>query len=229
MYQKVNQRRNMTQEYGMTTWEEAELDTTAMRDGQELDPYMQLQDGPNVVRIITKPAQYIVHKYKPQNQAYGKNVKCSKPTGTCPLCEQGDKPKKRWLAGVIDRKDGSTAVLDMGPQIFRSIRELSRDEDYGDPGRYDLNIKVNRKVNGPVGYYTVIAKPPKPLTEDDLKTKDSFDLASLEKRVNPPSAESVLRRMRKIEGGSSSSSGEDSEQEGSESVNFTPATDVEDD
>lgn len=180
-------------QFGATSWDEVELKQP--KAGKSKDVYMRLENGSNVIRCITKPYQYQVHNFKEEgDQGFGDKIMCSAHHKSCPICELGDKPKRRWLVGIIDRKTQSVKVLDMSVSVFKSIQEFSRDEDYGEPGKYDIDIKVD-KQGGATGYYTVIPKPPKALSADDVAKKDSIDLEEMTRRVTPPSPEKVQERL----------------------------------
>ena len=124
-------------------------------------------------------------------------MNCSGANGACPLCEKGDKPKRRWFLGVIDRKNNAYKILDIGFAVFKSIQTLAKDDDWGDPSRYDVDIVVDPN-GGSTGYYTVVAKPPKPLTATDLVIKEENDPEDLAVRVVPPTTEKVQERLQRI-------------------------------
>lgn len=161
--------------------------------------FLRLKDGNNVVRVLTRPAQFWKHKYKPQGApGYGYNVYCSKEHGSCPLCDLGNKPQRRWLIGVIDRSTASYKILEISKTVFQSIQDLYNDEDWGDPVGFDINIKVNRE-GGATGYYSVTPKSKKPLSEADLALKDDeMDLDELVRLTQAPTPDKVTERMNKI-------------------------------
>lgn len=187
----------MTAKYGLTNWDEVEV---KQQSGQRKDLYMRLQDKNNVVRMITKPHEYTVHRYKtnPDDPGYGERVMSSLYYGRDPLIEKGLKPKRRWLVGIIDRRTQSYKILDMSVSVFKSIQELVRDEDWGDPTQYDIDIKVD-KNGGPTGYYTVIPKAKKPLSAADLDIKSQVDLDDLKRRCTPPTPEQVEELIKAID------------------------------
>ncbi len=185
--------------YGITSWDEVELkqpNAGGQKRGKDL--YLKLDNGSNQVRVITKPHQYLVHVLKEEGDSgYGDKIKCSSFHGSCVNCDNGNKPKRRWLIGVIERKTGTTKILDLSVTVFKAIQELTRDEDYGDPSKYDIDIKVD-KNGGATGYYTVIPKPPKPLSAADMEAKTKFDAEELSKRCTPPTQEDVTKIMTAI-------------------------------
>lgn len=190
----------MSNRFGMTSWDEVEI-STAKTSKRNRDVYMKLQNGNNIVRILTKPFEYWQHKYKANEKdpGFGERVMSSYPLhGTDPLMDNfGMKPKRRWLVGIIDRATSSYKILDLSPTAFKKIQELSRDEDWGDPSQYDIDIKVDED-GGATGYYNVIAKPKKPLSATDLELKNQVDLEDLKRRTTPPTPEEMLKRIEAI-------------------------------
>lgn len=177
--------------FGLTSWDEVEI----KQGGQKANLYMRLDQGSNVIRCVTKPFQYQVHNYKEEGDTgFGDKVMCSAHHQSCAVCALGDRPKRRWLVGVIERKTQSFKILDIGSQVFKSIKELSHDEDYGEPGLYDIDLKVD-KQGGATGYYTVIPKPPKPLSANDVSIKETVDVDDLIRRCTPPTPDKVVERL----------------------------------
>jgi hypothetical protein len=86
----------------------------------------------------------------------------------------------------------------MSISVFKSIQELVRDEDWGDPTQYDIDIKVD-KNGGPSGYYAVVPKSKKPLSAGDLEIKQQVDLEDLKRRCTPPTPEQVEERIKVID------------------------------
>jgi hypothetical protein len=148
---------------------------------------------------------------------YGYRINCSRTeTTSCPVCDKGDKAKRRWLVGVIDRKTNTYKVLDISYSVFKSIKTLALQEDWGDPSRYDIDIVVDPN-GGATGYYTVVPKPPTALSASDLEIRNQNGVEDLEKRTKAPPTGWVADRLEKIAeevattGGDSSSSGVDDE------------------
>lgn len=188
----------VVQKFGQTNWEE---NTDAGKQGanQKRDEFMRLQDGSNIVRIVTQPHQYYAHKYKEEGDTgFGDKIMCSFPAHkACPLCEKKDRPKRRWFVGMIDRKTQTYKILDIGYTVYQTIQNYNNEEEYGNPSNYDLDIKVNRQ-GGATGYYNVLAKIPKPLSEADLKLIEAIDKESLVRRCAPPTYEQVVARWNTI-------------------------------
>ncbi len=183
----------MSEKFGLVSWEEDV--NVGGNNNRKRDDYMRLQSGSNRVRLITKPFQYWTHKWKEEGmQGFGEKVYCSKFHGSCPCCDAEDRPKRRWFAGIIDRKTGTYKILDMGVAIYQKVQGYSRDEDWGDPSQYDIDIVVD-KNGGATGYYNVIPKPKSSMTDDDLKLKQDVDLDALKRKCLPPTPEGVAKRL----------------------------------
>ena len=185
------------------------------------DTFLRLNPGSNIVRLLTLPHQYHQHKYiVPGGKKYGYRFNCSAANGSCPICEKGDRAKRRWFVGVIERKTNTYKILDIGPSIFRAIQAYAKDNDWGDPSRYDLDIVVDPNADA-VGYYTVVCKPLKPLSASDLVLQQENPVDELIRRTTPPSPEKVQERLdnvlKEIAGGNGSS--EESDEDTSEDAN----------
>lgn len=164
------------------------------------DEFLRLDDGSNVVRLLTQPHQYTTHKgiKKAGEKGYGRKVSCSAIHGSCPLCDLGHKVSSRWFLGVLDRKSGAYRILDISYQVFSQIRKLARKVDvWGDPSKYDIDIIVDR--NGkPADYYSVQPIPHKPLTPAEQAIRDGADLDALKAKIQPLSAEVVQKIIDKM-------------------------------
>jgi hypothetical protein len=181
--------------FGLVGWDQVEFNQRGGTDNRKRDEFIRLQSGSNVVRLVTKPYQYIIHKWKEEgDKGYGDKVMCSMFHGSCPLCEMGDRDKQRWYVGLIDRKTQSYKILDMSPAIFQAVQKLNRKEGWGDPGTYDIDIVVDKNA-GASGYYTVMPEGKTPLSDKDVEIKSSVDQNSLKRRCKPPTADEVVRRM----------------------------------
>lgn len=165
------------------------------------DLWLRLEEGSNEMRLITQPFQYLVHKYKKEDdKGFGQKVSCSAVHGSCPLCDLGDKAKPRWLLGVITRKDGTFKILDISFAVFSQVRKLAKNtQRWGDPTKYDIDIVVD-KNGGATGYYSVQPISKEPLSAADQKVKDDIDFDDLKRRVTPPTPDEVKKRMDKIDG-----------------------------
>lgn len=172
------------------------------------DLWLHCQDGDNYLRVVTQAFQYASHKLKvPGDKGFGKKVYCSAANGSCPLCEdvkngvEGvEKKKDRWLLGVISRIDNTYKILDVGWSVYNDINKLAKNVQYwGDPSKYDINLLVNKKAD-PNDYYTVQPLGKSPLSVEDQNIVDNIDLDELKRKVTPPSAEDVAKRVAKLLG-----------------------------
>lgn len=167
------------------------------------DLWLRLKKGSNEIRLVTKPYQYSVHKFKKEGDpGFGQKVYCSQ-TPDCPLCTTGnpaDKAKTRWLVGVITREDNTFKILDISRAIFSEIHKYSKNlKSFGDPSKYDINIEVDPN-GGPSSYYSVQALQKEPLSATDQDIKDKVDLDDMKRRVTPPTVAKVLERLEKLNG-----------------------------
>jgi len=186
--------------FGEISWEDEAAGGQKKRTNSK-DLFLRLDDGTNEVRLVTQPYQYLTHKYKKDGDpGFGQKVNCCAANASCPLCAAGDKPKQRWLLGVISRKTGTYKVLDISYAVFSQIRKLAQNTArFGDPTKYDVDIFVDRN-GGAAGYYSVQALPKEPLSAADQEIKDKVDFDDLKRRVTPPDLEFVKRQMDRING-----------------------------
>lgn len=165
------------------------------------DLYLKLGSGSNIVRLLTAPYQYYQHKFKFPNEktGYGHRINCSGAHGSCAVCAQGDKPKRRWLVGVLDRKSNAYKVLDISWAIFKNVQDYNRDIDWGDPTSYDIDIVVNPNAP-PANYYSTVPKPKKPLSANDMVIKDQADVQFLIDRTTAPDPQKTEERYEALRG-----------------------------
>jgi hypothetical protein len=187
--------------FGEVSWTDEEFSGGDKGRVNSKDLFLRLDEGINEVRLVTQPYQYLVHKYKKEDDVgFGQKVQCSMINGSCPLCASGDKAKPRWLLGVISRKTQSYKILDISYAVFGQIRKYAKNtKSFGDPTKYDLNIEVD-KNGGATGYYSVQALGKEALSAADQDIKDRADLEDLKRRVTPPTAAQVQTRLDKING-----------------------------
>lgn len=187
--------------FGEVSWSDDVFPGDGKKNTNSKDLFLRLDEGPNELRLLTKPFQYFVHKYKKEGDAgFGQKVHCSAIHGSCPLCATGDKAKPRWLLGVISRKTNTYKILDISFAVFSAIRKYAKNPKFGDPTKYDINVEVD-KNGGATGYYSVQALPKEPLSAADQVIKDKdVDEDDLKRRVTPPTADLVQKRIDKING-----------------------------
>lgn len=184
--------------YGEMEWDDNYGDKAEKKVNNK-DLFLRLDEGPNKIRLLTKPHQYITHKGVKAvgDRGFGQKVMCSNPDGkgSCPLCDQGHKANARWFFGVIDRKTGAYRLLDTSYQVYSQIKKYANNEEWGDPLKYDLNIIVD-KNGGPTGYYSVQPVPHKPLSAADQAIQVDFE--DLKRRVSPFTVEQVQKKLEKL-------------------------------
>lgn len=193
--------------FGEMDWEDDNSNKSSEDKKQNnKDSWLRLDAGSNVIRLVTRPHQYVVHKGVKAvgDKGYGQKINCSNPDGKgqCPVCDElvkgGHEAKAgtRWFLGVIDKKN-TYKILDISWQVYSAIKNYNASAVWGDPMKYDLDIVVN-KNGGPTGYYSVQPIPHKPLSLEAAKARDEADLADLKRRVTPPTPEFVQKRLDKI-------------------------------
>ena len=87
-----------------------------------------------------------------------------------------------WSVIAIKRVNGSNqiGILSITQKtIQRALMSLFEDKDYGDFINYDVVID---KLKGEKTEYTVTPKPPKSLTDEELKLYEAFPLKDLSKQ-----------------------------------------------
>ena len=128
--------------FGEVSWQD---DSFSGEKKNNKDLWLRLDEGSNELRLVTQPFQYLVHKYKKEGDpGFGQKVSCSMVHGSCALCAANDKPKPRWLLGVISRKTGTYKILDISYAVFSSIRKYARNtQRWGDPTKYDIDMIEN--------------------------------------------------------------------------------------
>lgn len=186
--------------FGEVSWNDDVYGGSEKKQSNAKDLFLRLEEGSNEMRLITQPFQYLVHKYKKEGDpGFGQKVACSAMHGSCPLCAT-DKAKPRWLLGVISRKTGTYKILDISFAVFSQVRKLAKNtQRWGDPTKYDIDIVVD-KQGGATGYYSVQPISKEPLSAADQKIKDDVDFDDLKRRVTPPTADVVQKRVDKING-----------------------------
>jgi hypothetical protein len=185
---------NFEQKHGEMSW--SDIGSTFSDKTSGKDRFLRLTPGSNVMRVLTVPHQYYQHKYMPEGgNKFGYKIYCAGKE--CPLCLKGDRAKRRWFVGVVVRKTDEYKILDMGYSIMKDLKTQTDDEDWGPPEQYDIDIVVDPKA-GSVGYYTVVAKPKKPLSAADIMKQEENPTDELVRRSAPSTPEKVLERLAAI-------------------------------
>ena len=195
--------------FGLTSWDE-QVQTSKpqpKQDDRVKLPFIRLKDGNNVLRIITAPAKYWQIKFQDGKSQFGTRVNCAFPAvdrNECPTVQAGYKPKKRYLAGVIDRSEegGAIKIYDMSVLVYEQLQAFKADPEVGVPSGYDINIRYNRGASSPAGFYSVVPRPPKALSEEDQELINSVGSDVIEENLvrlcTPPSVESVTGFLKKL-------------------------------
>jgi hypothetical protein len=162
--------------------------------------FMDLVEGDNQVRVLTKPYQFVVHWTKDQS---GKSRKIRCAINNCPLCRQGIDTQTRWYIGVLDRKSAGPKILEISTQIFKGIRDYIKnpewDERYtkswGEIMAYDINVQRGPKGAQPL--YTVMPSPKmRDLTEKETaEVEDFLDKVDINRYTSPSTPEEVAEKL----------------------------------
>lgn len=151
-------------------------------------PYVKLQPGVNIMRIVGLPYEVEVH-WEDGMDGSKKRIVCL--GAGCPICKAGHVPQKKFQVLVIDRADGKLKILEGGNSIFRQIKDYAMDADYGDPSKYD--IKIKKEGSGRETKYTIVASPKKSeLTQEEQGLLDGARTLS---EINKPKTIEELMQM----------------------------------
>lgn len=184
----------MSVTYGEPSWE----DSTGGNKTSNKDIWMKLDNGSNEMRLLTKPYPYFCHTYKKEGDpGYGQKINCSKINGSCPLCDAGDKAKKRYLVGVLDRRTNAFKILDISSKIYDDLKKLNANKHWGDPLKYDISIEKDKNAP-PASYYAVQPLSKSPLSAEDQLVRDDAPLDILVEKTTPPTPEYVQQRIDRI-------------------------------
>lgn len=170
--------------YGQVNWDEGNVS-----GGND---FMNLEQGDNEMRVLTKPYQFVVHWVK-DSSGTTRKIRCA--IENCPLCKKGEKTQCRWYLGVLDRKSGQPRILEISSQIYLGIKKHVNNPKWGDVTAYDISI--NRGPKGSQPLYTVMGDPTKsPLTDaEKVLVKNFFERVDIAKFTQPLTPEEVLEKM----------------------------------
>ena len=180
----------MTTQYGKTDWNQS---------SGKVNNYLKLLNGKNLVRLLTAPYVFMIHKVKfdGDDNNYGRTIKCA--LTDCPLCAKDNPAKKRYIVALITRKTGELKYLEFGELLYNKIKDITENMDgFGDPMSYELNIARNPSGGATNFYAAFPVGVPKPLSAEDIALAETIDEAYLDKLVAPPSAEEVKESMKRI-------------------------------
>ena len=149
-------------------WSSSQLSRKAQE--QETVDYYKIQEGDNLIRIAGKPSKIEVH-WEDTIDGGKRRIVC--PGAGCPICAKGSRPKSRYQCKVIDRRDNTVKMLDVGLSIISQIQAYAKEADYGDPTKYDIKLKKEGKGLD-TRYTTIPSRNMEPLTEEQLKAVEEF-------------------------------------------------------
>lgn len=202
---------------GLTGWNnKSNTGRRQERDDLPNLPFMKLQNGPNLMRIVTDPAIYYRVRYKSptSKEPFGKKVRSSWPTyktetgaSACPLIQMGYKEPlpHAYFVIVIDREDQELKILDMSTLVYEQLQGIISTEkkligkDYL-PQDFDIVINFNKKSTTPAGYYQTTRRDIAPLSQDDVDMIETVGREVLNRILVAKSAawrpESVLKALK---------------------------------
>lgn len=143
--------------------------------------YMKFEPGANQFRALDSPIIGYVGWIKTPEKSTP--MRC-RMDDTLPKGVEDS--KHFWALPVYNRKANQIQILEITQAgIQRSIRELVKDEDWGDPRGYD--ITVTREGEGMNTKYQVSPKPHKPLDAEIVEefSEMSLDLEALFENGDP--------------------------------------------
>lgn len=91
------------------------------------------------------------------------------------------KLKQKYVIHVLDRADGKVKLLDRGPKIFKELKALVLNPEYGDLRQYDITITVTGDDWHEIDYAVTPARSNTPLSPEEIQLYESkkVDLAEL--------------------------------------------------
>lgn len=177
--------------FGEVDWNSTAGDSSS----QKTSDYMKLEEGENVVRVMGNPIQYYVHWVTALD---GSKKKIVSPIDNMSLVtkleDAGFKKKATWMVRVLDRKDESFKLLEVGSQIYNGIRALYNNPKWGKVTDYDISI-----IRGPKGSQPLYSVQPNPKEKIDPSLKGKFveftSRVDVEKMTKPSDTQYVCEIM----------------------------------
>ncbi len=166
--------------YGEVDWNSGDAGS-----GGKKAEFMKLTEGSNVVRIMANPIQYYVHWLElPDGSRKKLNSPVDSPDLVRKLEDAGFGKKASWLVKVLDRKDDTFKILEIGSQIYNGVKALFNNPKWGKVTQYDVTI--NKGPKGAQPLYTVTPDPKEPL---DKSLQDKFvkfnDQLNIDRLISP--------------------------------------------
>lgn len=138
--------------------------------------WLKFEEGTTTIRLLSHSYHFVNHYLKGENKSYD----CTGQAETCQWCQKNIPQRQRWSYVVLVRGDAlAVKIVEIGWTIFETILNLSKDEDYGDPRKYDL--KITRTGTGTDTSYTVIPGKETKFNEKELALLESKSLTDTEK------------------------------------------------
>lgn len=203
------------QKWGQVSLEEDDFSQGSTAGG----PSMKLEVGENRIRVVSPINQTWVHWLQDVTGAR-KKVNCA--ADGCPLCKNGEAPKKRFVMKVIDRATGTVKVLEASPSVGQQLQTLYKDAEWGKLHGYDVKVIKGAKGTSPANYYKVVPCPKSPLTDAEKKMaqEDKTDLAPYFTPSSVADVEKAMTNFKTADGGGSSEGGSSKGGSSSESDDF---------
>ena len=146
-----------------------EVDWNSGDTGAPKSDFMRLEEGENVVRVMSNPHQHYIHWLALPD---GSKKKIVSPIDSMALVtrltDAGFRKQPKWLIKVLDRKDNEFKLLEVGSQIYNGIKALYNNAKWGKVTSYDISIMRGPKGSQPL--YSVQPNP-KEAIDSSLKTK----------------------------------------------------------
>jgi hypothetical protein len=134
------------------------------------DQYMKLEQGDNRFRILASPI--IGQEWWTEDAKKNRFVHRRRKGERISPEELGEDPiREFWAMPVFDYKDKKIKILELTQKgVMRSIQNLSRDEDWGNPkGVNGYDLVIMREGEGRETKYDVQPKPHKKLDEGVMR------------------------------------------------------------
>lgn len=156
--------------------------------------FLALEQGDNKGRVLSQPQQFYVHWVVDET---GKKRKVNCAADGCPVCRRGqdtDKRQARWLIKFLSRKLGKVKLLEISSQVFKGIKTLVTDPEWGPATEYDINVKRGNPGSQPL--YTVIPGRHSPLTNEEKQLLSSFnERVDVARFIAPPQPSVVAEKL----------------------------------
>ena len=163
---------------GEVGWDEDDVPA-----GRSSIPFLQMEyKKAYKVRILSKPYRYYHHWVNLPN---GKKTKVNCALENCPACGDEGPKLNRFIRAILknDNQASEPCVLDIGPQIFKQLKDLSTNPSWGPLHEYDILLKKGKKGDNPL--YSIAPEPKSKLTDADKAIATKINKAELDGKPNP--------------------------------------------